>query len=359
MRKSFLFNALMSLLLLASHSIAVADDTFYDEWSVGSGKFKIGAAWLYWQVNQDNLIAGTFIRENAEGVRFSKPIGINQQWNSGYRVNIGYEFCDCWELELYYTNIPVRTHSRHHRLDDNFDDSIVLSDQFCFSDFIDPAPLNSLRNKWRSELSWLDLDISREVCFGECLTVRPHIGFRTLWNNRTYHIHGTFVDPSTAVTVPGAVDPFFAAHLKDDLTGYGAEGGLWGNYELGCGLSIVGHFGGSILYTKHRTHQAAANANYFVSTTPIVGAVASDSDDVSSDLVEAYLDPIYSKHSHFFGIPTMDYFIGVQYQSTFCDFILTTTLGWEQHIFFDINRLSRNHGNLSAQGLTLNFEAAF
>ena len=337
MRKCFLFTCLMSLLFLASHSTAAADDLYLDEWSVGSGKFKIGGAWLYWQMHQDNLEAADIVRVHSEsGARSCRPVSINQKWNSGFRVNVGYEFCDCWELGLIYTDLPHRSHSRHHRLENDID-SFDLSSGFYFSHLINPANLNALRTKWRSDLSWLDLDISRTVCFGECFTIRPHVGFRTLWNNRRFHVHGEFANPDSAVAVQGASDPCFVARLRDDLTGYGAEGGLWANYELGCGLSIVGHFGGSILYAKHRTHQGSADANFFLDNpspgVSVEGAVAAEGEDSHREAQEVLLNPVHWRHSQFFGVPTMDYLIGVQYESTFCDFILTTTLAWEQHVF--------------------------
>jgi hypothetical protein len=351
MRKYSLLACFMSMFFLTLQSTAQADDcaTFCDEWSVGSGKFKVGADWLYWQVNQDNLDVARIVRYNEEtGEKHCRPVSQNQKWNSGYRVNLGYEFCDCWDLGLYYTDLPTRTSSRHHHLEGS-DTFYGIAEGFAFSEQLDLPGINSLHAKWRSELSWLDFDLSRAVCFGECLTIRPHIGFRVLWNNKKFHIHGTIANP---ITVGDQVieDPYFAAHLKDDTTGYGTEGGVWGNWEMGCGLSVVGHVGGSILYTQHKTHQSSANA-YYSQLSVVEGG--------GQQTTELSIDPVLCKHSHFFGVPTMDYFIGLKYESTFCDFILSTTIGWEQHIFFDINRISRNRGNLSAQGLTWNFEAAF
>jgi hypothetical protein len=356
---------MMSMLFLAVHPSVKADEcsAYCDEWSVGSGKFKVGADWLYWQVSEDNFEAASILRWDGddEHPKHFRPVGSNPKWNSGYRVNLGYEFCDCWDLEAIYTNLPNRNRSRHHSLESSdADNYIVLSDQFDFEDFIIPGYFRSFQTRSHNDLSWIDLDMSRAVCFGECFTVRPHVGFRALWIENKFKMHGEFPDVSSGANLEPN-NPFFFAHLKHELTGYGVEGGLWTNWELGCGLSVVGHFGGSILYTRHRIHQHAADSFLVIPTGAVTRTETTEGEVEGTTQEESIVavNPVSGSHTQFFGVPTMDYFLGLQYESTFCDFILIGRVGWEQHIFFDVNRLSRHRGNLSAQGLTLGLEAAF
>ena len=333
MKKFSLITCLLGLLMTAIIPSADARECqpYCDEWTFSSGQFKVGADWLYWKVEGDNLNIGE--NEFVESDTFSRFSSVRPKfkWESGYRVNVGYE-CDCWELGVCYTNLPSHAKARSFVA---FPDSIEhRGDEYTF-----------LEGKWKTNINNIDVDLSRTICFGECLKLRPHVGFRSLLLDEKYRIFGNLALEEVIDAELIATNSF--TRTKEKFTGYGIEGGLWADWQVGCGLSVVGHMGGSILYSKFRIHERSELVNI---TTP-VGAAP----------VETLIEGFSRKNTHHVGTPTLDYYVGLQYETEFCEMMFAAHIGWEQHVLFDMNRLNRTgrHGNLTAQGLTLGADLAF
>lgn len=337
-RNSIIFN-LVCAILCGFATPAAADfcgQNYSDccEWSVGDGKMTLGADWLYWKVQQDGIRTGTISVETPSDAPVAaiatRAVRPNFKYDSGFRVNLGYELpCDCWDINVAYTYIPshAKTSSFAAESDlESFTPAIVLGD-FAVDSF------TTFRSKWDFNANNVDLDIGRTVSFGECLKVRPHVGVRATWYDQKYRYFGTspIVDSEA---IAGT-----ALSLKEKFQGYGVEAGLWGDWKLGCGISLVGHFGGSILYSRYEVKSAAEQ-----------GLIVED------DLVAPVLS--FTKDKIYTATPTVDYFIGLQYADCFCDMMVKAHVGWEQHVLFDTNRFL-SAGNLSTQGLTLGLEVGF
>ena len=127
--------------------------------------------------------------------------------------------------------------------------------------------------------------------------------------------------------------------FKEQFQGYGAEGGLWGDWQIGYGFSVIGHIGGSVLYTKTKIHER-------ITQLPI------DSQSVSEE------NSVHERSRIYSGTPTIDYFIGLQYVDCICDMHVSAKAGWEQQILFNANQFATT-GNLATQGLTLGLDVAF
>ena len=329
-KNSIIFN-LMGVILCGLTMPAAADvcgQNFSEccEWSVLDGKMTLGADWLYWKVQQDGISPGSVVVSSDPTVTppttHSHKIHPDFQYESGFRVNLGYELpCDCWDIDLAYTYMP--SHAKTHRF-------VSASELEIFSPVASPVfGSTTFTSKWDLTSNNIDLDIGRTVSLGECLKLRPHIGFRATWFDQKYR---SFSFLSTT----GATE---ALVLKEKFQGYGVEGGLWADWNLGCGLSLVGHVGGSVLYSKFKIH----------------------GDTLSGILVEDVLElqTLTSSSDCFYsGTPMIDYFVGLQYADNFCDMLFKAYVGWEQHILFDTNRYLSS-GNLSAQGLTLGLDVGF
>lgn len=341
MKKLAFFSGLLGLALCGFSAPAAARDCCaYDpcEWSCCDGRFIVGADWLYWKQEQSNMDIALI--ENLEtGVlstsdsRFIHP---KHEFNNGFRVYAGYAFPNNgWDLTVSYFNLP--NHSKRRLETELATESIF----FNFLQFPVSLPPNvgfsSLRTKWDSNLQNIDVDIARTITFGECFSLRPHIGCRATWMNQKYHFFADFI-PDILVPVGSDV---LAGRIKEKFEGVGVEGGLWAAWDFGCGFSLVGHVGGSLLYTRFHTHE------HSTAFTVVPGGT-----DVT--FFEGH------NHRHFFlGTPSMDYFVGFRYASDFCDTELSAYVGWEQHVFFDVNQLALNSGNLYTQGLTLGVGVAF
>jgi Legionella pneumophila major outer membrane protein precursor len=310
------------------------------EWSVLDGKMTFGADWLYWKVRQDGILPGRiFANEIIDGEAFTRTRGIHPdpKWNNGFKVYLGYELpCECWDVNVCYTYIPSR---------DRLVNFTGLENEL----FVSPTgSFNFFASKWNLTLNNIDLDIGRTVCFGECLKIRPHVGFRATWFDQKFRSFGAAaVFGEDALTQTSVF--FDALSTKQRFQGYGAEAGLWADYKLSCGLSLIGHFGGSILYSKFNVRDREA-FGFINQTTPI-----------TSEIVNAELNIINAtigRDSLFSATPSLDYFIGLQYADTLVDILYKVHVGWEQHVLFDTNRFL-SAGNLSGQGLTLGLEVGF
>lgn len=299
------------------------------EWSVLDGKMTLGADWLYWKVQQDGISPGRIIVEKDEHLDFvakkTKGIHTDPKWKSGFRINLGYELpCDCWDVNICYTYMPSN--------DKLVDFTSEEEEEKTFSSVLFNDDFDFFASKWNLTLNNIDLDIGRTVCFGECLKVRPHVGFRATWFDQKFRAVGATGSEETTIL-------FDALSTKQKFQGYGVEAGLWADYRLSCGLSLIGHFGGSILYSK-----------FNVRTKEASGMIVSEDTTIFSATI--------GKDSFFTATPSLDYFVGLQYADTMCDMLFNVRLGWEQHVLFDTNRFLSS-GNLSGQGLTLGLEVGF
>lgn len=347
-RQSLLYTLLGGLFCLMSTFADAANPYMnYNECALSTfcdGKITVGADWLYWKVTEDNLSVGSIATETLTDDTLPLEVQgsyLNQnfKWESGFRLNLGYELpCGCWGIDVIYTYMPGHSQSPTFTTTDlafnQFNPDLV---DFPILSIFNPngrlLPPTTVRAKWNLAANNIDVDLARTVCFGDCLKLRPHIGFRTTWFNQKLRYTAFTIIPTTPL------QQSFFAKFSEKFTGCGVEGGLWGEWDVGgCGLSVIGHFGGSILYSKFRVHQRAIAAN----ETVLPGVLT----DVGGSATLHH------------ATPTLDYFLGLQYDASLWDLSFAMHAGWEQHILFDVNKLARD-GNLSAQGLTLGLELGF
>lgn len=392
MKKFALTTLLLGALTGGFASSAVADDCCFNpcappccEWSFCDGKFRVGADYLYWKTEADNLQVGSrtttgsvslhvptistgtgsgsgsgsgsassgSVAFSGSGSGTSSAATIpdalltdhfhpNFKYDSGFRVWLGYELpCDLWEVSVAYTYLPSRASTGI----ESVTLPVATGNQINIDGIPLPVPLvvpgvgtfpglESTAARWSTTFQYIDVDLARTVRFGECFRLRPHIGFRAAWGTQTLNQVYAF-----DTTVIGGPTTLFS-HEKEKYQGYGLEGGLWADYHLGYGLSVVGHVGGSILYTKIKNH-----AQEFIftagATPPGIGFAE-----------------VHSGTQHT-AIPSLDYFAGLQYADNFCDFDFNLHIGWEQHVWFDLSRLRGRNGNFSQQGLTAGLEVGF
>lgn len=372
MKKFALSTLLLGALTGGFASSAQADDCSYNpccppsccEWSFSDGKFHVGADYLYWKTEADHLDFGSRFTPGTTTVRvpsttpgssssssasslsggtaadvdatFVHRIRPKFKYDSGFRVWAGYELpCDLWEIGVAYTYMPSHASTGIFSVTPPVSGAVPTTTPTNEIIVGYERNLETTAAKWNSTFQYLDVDIARTLKFGECFRLRPHIGFRAAWGDQKYRQVSLFATS----TVPGANVADFR-HGKETFQGYGVEGGLWADYNIGYGISIVGHVGGSILYTKIKLKE---------STFETVGGVP------PPGIGETFV----ANDSHHTAIPSTDIFVGLCYCDNFCDFDFNVHAGWEQHVWFDLQRLTANHGNLSTQGLTVGLDVGF
>lgn len=131
--------------------------------------------------------------------------------------------------------------------------------------------------------------------------------------------------------------------LKQKYSAIGIEGGLWAAINFDCCVSLIGHCGGAILYSRFNVKNE--NEDAIISENTSTPTTFSHSKDI-----------IWAE------TPVLDYFIGLKYDRPFCKTYMSFHLGWEQHLFFDMNRLQvggNEFGNFSIAGLTAGLDCMF
>lgn len=343
------------------------------------GQFVVGAEWLYWKVAENNAALGITIAGNSDKTSpdfFSTAtdyIEPNFKFSNGFRVSAGYAMpCNGWELDVIYTYLPSHASSSVYKSSGSAVETqvpgpyeqvggnpYVLIYQPIINTIRDGSPrvlglsvlpFEKFQQKWNIALNQIDLDVSRTLGFNNCISLKPHAGFRALWYTNKQRVIGEGklnpVDPIAPAEEPSAaaeIKTTFATDIlfKNEFTGYGVEAGLWGKWQIWEGLSILGHFGGAILYSKYKVNETADTV---VTTTT--------SQTVITPYVNTICDTIHT------ATPMVDYYLGLEYVEAMCDMTFAVRAGWEQHVYFDANRIFQ-YGDLSTQGLTLGLVVGF
>ncbi len=333
MKKFSYFIGALSALLIGVSTSAAANSYIPNccadtcDWSFCDGKFMVKADWLYWQTEQTNMnvVQVKDIEDNA------KNVNLDKNYENGYRVGVGYQVpSNGWEFKVVYTNVPTHATGSGNYPTDTDTVFVGLSDFYANYRHAGPGHVSS---KWDGNINNIDVDVGRTLTFAECFRLHPHIGFRALWADQKYKVRLVGTNPSDY--------DFLAVNAKEKFNSYGVEAGLGASWNVGYGFSLLGHFGGSLLYTNF-------NLNSFYSF---------------GEEIPPTTDFYHQKGKPSLGTSTLDYFLGLAYTSSFCETELDIYAGWEQHVLFDVNQLllgtGNNSGDWYTQGLTLGLRAAF
>ncbi len=204
-------------------------------------------------------------------------------------------------------------------------------------------------------MNLIDLEIGRAFCVNSCLSLRPYIGIRGAVIDQKYEISYDAVNLTT--TTPSVADDIT---LKSDFKGAGIRIGLDTEYNLGCGVSLYGDLAGSLLWgeSEIKTHEEYT-------------------EDVNSPTTSDFISQHQKDHKDCGSRAITDAALGVRWQQTCCNKVITLELGWEHHFFFNnsnfekftnfasggndaTNRYPQDiHGDLSIQGFVFSAKLEF
>lgn len=283
--------------------------------------FHLEIDWLYWKAQQDNMAVASFVNLISESPTIveSKNVRPPFKYDNGFRFNLNYTpLCSDWQLSAIYTYIPFKSDT----FNEIGDPPTVFfsSNPTSFPILTSVGLLNSLSTKWSGNLSYLDIDFARTISFMDCFQLRPHIGFRGAWMSQTLSLEG---DPQAAEV------SLLQVKMKEKLQAYGLQGGFWGDWSMGNNFSVIGHIGGSVLYSNFKLEQ---NSLGFLDDDLVADISGGDKPHTTT--------------------PTMDYLVGLQYKTSIKGASVMARIVWEQHVFFELNQIAFGGGNFSAQGLT-------
>ena len=330
------------LIGLVSSSILYGENTC-------SPPFAVGIDYLYWETEQDGMdygsitttqttslsedLSGLPVNPNTIDAANAKIIRSNFKYESGVRALLGYAPpCAGFNCNLIYTYLP-----------NNVKKNTIRESTETISSVFTTLPLSSLKSKWSSSFNQLDLDFGRTINLGSLFEIGPHIGARGVIADQRFSARSNFLNPAIdGVSPPIGTNTTFN-RFKQNYYGIGVEGGMWASINLGCGVSFIGHCGGAILYSKFKVKNEY-EAAIIAEDTSTPTALSHDHDTLWAPT------------------PVFDYFIGLNYGTQFCQTYLNFHVGWEQHVFFDMNRLqvgNDEYGNFSTAGLTVGIDCMF
>ncbi len=265
------------------------------------GGFFASADFIYWRADEDGLAYAT-----ASNGDIKYP---SKKWSPGFRVGAGYTFAceDFWQLSAEWT------HFNTHQSGSTTASGVLVTPWW--GDVNLGAVATSASVRWSLRYNVYDLSLGRDYFVAKRLSVHPFVGLRGATIDQNYHA-------SYATTIPTSF------RAKTDFWGVGAHVGSSLEWWLASSFSMVGNFGGSLLYGNFHIHQNNGLKQELHETTGSVN-------------LEAML-----------GLKWQRYFYANKYR-------LAITAGYEWNEWFSQNRmvktasLTQDSGNLMLQGLKL------
>lgn len=290
--------------------------------------------WLFWEAEQDNITGGTFIDDHPGTLKTVKAETITPkfQYNSGVRLNANYLIpCSCYEVGATFAYLPIRSSSQKVNaagiINPSHGELIAFNlNSFPAATAVVSTLMTSLFNEWKGDFFYADLDLRRELTYGSCFHISPHMGIRGVWMKQNFEISGNLF--GTGLNGSTFVD----FNVIQKSQSYGIEGGFWIFWDICPRLRMLGHIGGSLLSSVFTGHQ---------DTKGYVG---------EGGRLVADIDVIFDARNTF--NQTFEYFLGIQYASCICSYPYILHAGWEQRTYLNMNHFAVNAGNLSFQGLT-------
>lgn len=267
---------------------------------------------------------GTF----ADGFLSNRPKDYKFDWDSGFRVGLGYNFpCDKWGVIFVWTHYLTDVDARLNGSSDvrssgntytvNAD---VPAPYFMMGDFLRPFLYSNtaqINSTWTFQLNQIDLDFFRDFYVGCALSLRPYAGLRSIFLQQKINVAADYAINPGANFAYKSID--IDQRLFSEFKGFGIKGGLKSNWEFFCGLSLYGDVGLSAIYSCFKT----------MHRTDIIGITVAPAPPKTALTLELPYD--FNELKVF-----ADFALGLEWMRPFnCNRnIFHFRLGWEHHMLF-------------------------
>lgn len=304
--------------------------------------------YLLWRASQNSMTyalgADSDFDPGVTAPPDTKDISQAFDWRSGFRLEAGYLFpCSGFDLSLSWTNF-----------DSNFSQDaeapFIIATETLGVTISNHVVGHDARSNWRLHLDMIDLNLGYLLWDAGYFELRPYIGIKggRIEQQQTIH-YNNFIDEGNSNAVVNAT-----IRKLGDFYGGGPKFGMSGSYFLWNGwflndLRLVGNIAGSLLYG--RLH------------APTKFLVYEPANELRSDA--------HFKFDHNELIPTVQMFIGLNWERGFCQyFLLDFGIGYEVQYFWNTWRSQRSfvediyltdtgRGNLLLQGITAKMAMIF
>lgn len=279
-------------------------------------------------------------------------------WRGGYRLGLGYNFCEGWVAAADWTH--YQGHAHGHQSPPNgckyFPGVPEQWEDFGYSETVSESK-NKTSGHWKLDYDVLDFTLNSPMyCAASCLSWNFFGGIKVAFIDQKIHLDYDYYSKS-ASKYPSSSDfskqfSLEKEKYKTDFYAVGPEIGLNFGWNVGCGLSLYGNASGALVYAhfknklKSKLHSSSISASFPVETS-----------SVSKSHYDAH-----SRNSDYVCRPVLDLGLGISWLKQFCYCDRETTvalkLGWEHHQWFDQDQLG-NGGDLYLDGFTLSSTVFF
>jgi len=302
-----------------------------------NGDWMITLAGFYWESHQDGMeyaIENNVAAPSSGSLTPGAANDLNNlidakyqtpdfDWDWGFKLGLGYNTtCDGWDFGVVWTWYRGKAHD--HIEAEHDDNSSLLPLWSAFDSSIGGILfVTDIETNWNLEMNLVDIELGREYWVSKRMTTRPFVGLRVAFLDQEFEIHhkgGSFSENA----IPYPQNAFNNdVDIDNDFKGVGVRGGLDSVFHLGCGWGIYGNLAGSIVYGRFSVDHDESNRLAITPHTKV---------------------KILETKEHFrVSRAMLDLGLGVQWSSLFCDcqYGITVSLGWEQHMFFHQNQMWR------------------
>lgn len=299
--------------------------------------FFADASYIFWRAYEDGLDFANLSGQTASGATTTKSEPLSFEWNSGFKVGIGYRMPhDFWELAATWTRLHSKASgSISSKETGDLSTSLLTSN----------TP-DSLSGNLHIHLNMIDGGLARFFQATPHLGLKPQIGVRGLIISQQYTVasQGGTINDDTTLAGPAS------NHTDFQSKAVGLQAGLNAFWQFCKEWSIYTNVGGSLL------------ASSFSLSNTI---------ETSEEGADPFF--VFNKESiHVTLVPTLDLALGIGYEHSFDGkAALGIRAGWEFNDFFSQNKMTSfllgdqrapvvtYSNDLTYQGLTVNIRLDF
>lgn len=313
--------------------------------------FILRGDYLFWEANEEGLNYGISANKETSNITTGKVKDVGGKWSSGFRVGLGYQREDDWNLKATWTYF--HNHSKHST---HLSNAALITTSSSTGDVFYPSWTPNLMrvalggtSSWTLKYNTVDLGYGRAYCRDKAVSLHLHAGLRGADIKQDLHTTYNTLDIGVAETTSTfkGINNFMGLGLR-------AGTDLFWNWSHHWGL--FGKLSAALVYGEFKVHETAE-------------AAAGDGD--------ASAATIRMRHNFQALQPNLEATLGLWWKTDFCKGKQHVAIGvgyevvewFNQNQFFTINsdttdspnsftETSRN-GNLNIQGVNVSFRYAF
>lgn len=275
--------------------------------------FHASGAWVYLRPTPTDadLEYGSFITLTTPPNLNALLLEVEPDYQSGYRLNLGYRFCGNQSLDFQYLSLHESEKDSKQTV------PITIEQEEIIQNFLGSSWVTGKACS-KQEIDHFGLEYSLEYLFDQRLTLQPFLGVEFAEIDRKLTVGYTDVIPPT---IPPSVT-FLNGTEKSDFWGVGPYAGARFDLSLFCNFSIAGRLAAGVLFGDVKSKV--------------------DAEEFQSNTTTTFFD----KQSDHRAVTTLSADLSLQYTWAFCgDWGLRIQAGYEIDYYFKaIDRINPFRG---------------